>query len=202
MRWGSEHLCRRGDVRLPGEHNLANVAAAAALAELYRPPVKSDAITGGVAGFAGVPDRIELVRELGGVRFVNDTTATTETATVAALRALDAPVVLIAGGVDKGLPFDQLAGLLGHAARTGEPRVRGIVLLEGTGTERLRAALEDAGARPEGVFDSLADAVRHARALARPGDVVLLSPACASFGMFVNEFDRGEQFRRIVRELR
>ncbi|HSH80354.1 MAG TPA: UDP-N-acetylmuramoyl-L-alanine--D-glutamate ligase, partial [Herpetosiphonaceae bacterium] len=64
------------------------------------------------------------------------------------------------------------------------------------------AALEDAGARPEGVFDSLADAVRHARALARPGDVVLLSPACASFGMFVNEFDRGEQFRRIVRELR
>jgi len=202
LRWGGELLCRRGDIRLPGEHNLANVAAAAALTKLYRPPVKSDAIADGVAGFAGVPDRMELVRELGAVRFVNDTTATTETATVAALRALDAPVVLIAGGVDKGLPFDQLAQLLGDAARTGAPRVRGIVLLEGTGTERLRAALEDAGARPEGVFDSLADAVRHARALARPGDVVLLSPACASFGMFVNEFDRGEQFRRIVRELR
>ena len=202
LRWGREQVCSRSDVRIPGEHNLLNVAAAAALAKLYRPPVVSERIAQAVAGFAGVPDRMEFVREVDGVRYVNDTTATTETATVAALRALDAPVVLIAGGSDKGLPFDQLAALLAKAAHTGRPRVRGVLLLEGTATHRLREALDMAGAEPAGVCSTLAEAVERARELAQPGDVVLLSPACASFGMFVNEFDRGAQFRRIVETLR
>ena len=195
-------VCTAGDLRLVGEHNRANVAAAVALARSYRPPVGPEHIATGVRGFAGVPDRMESVREFDDVRFVNDTTATTPTATIVALRALATPIILIAGGADKHLSFDELAALIAERSRPeAAGRIKALVLLEGTATPWLVAALAAAGVEPSGIYAALEPAVLAARALAAPGDTVLLSPACASFGMFVNEFDRGAQFRRIVEAL-
>ena len=204
LMWRDDPICSQQDVHLQGEHNRANIAAAAALVKCYQSPVPDEAVARAVSSFRGVPDRLELVRELDGVRYVNDTTATTPTATLAALRALDAPIILIAGGADKQLDFSELAAWIGAGGKTGAvcgTAVRAVVLLAGTATPRFTGALEAAGVHPAGVFDTLDAAVRRAHELARPGDIVLLSPACASFGMFVNEFDRGEKFRRIVAAL-
>jgi UDP-N-acetylmuramoylalanine--D-glutamate ligase len=205
--WKGEPVCSSGDLRIAGEHNRANVAAAVALAKLYQPPVASPLIRQAVATFRGVPDRLEVVDEIESVRFINDTTATTPTATGAALHAMDRPVILIAGGADKRLEFDELAELVArrHVAtrtRMDVSPIKAIVLLRGTATPRLVSALAAAGVHADAEYDALEPAVQHAASLAEPGDVVLLSPACASFGMFVNEFDRGEQFRRVVGALR
>jgi UDP-N-acetylmuramoylalanine--D-glutamate ligase len=202
LMWNDLPICTARDLRLAGEHNRANVAAAVALARSYRPPVESERIVAAIRGFEGVADRMELVREHGGVRFVNDTTATTPTATAAALRALDTPVILIAGGADKHLDFEDLAVLIAERSRPEVAgRIKALLLLDGTATPRLAGVLANAGVTPAGTYAALAPAVEAARALASPGDTVLLSPACASFGMFVNEFDRGAQFRRIVEAL-
>jgi UDP-N-acetylmuramoylalanine--D-glutamate ligase len=202
LMWNDLEICTAKDLRIAGEHNRANAAAAVALARSYQPPVTREHIAAGIRGFEGVPDRQELVRELHGVRYVNDTTATTPTATGAALRALSTPIILIAGGADKHLDFDALASLVAERSRQGTAGgIKAIVLLDGTATPRLTAALAAAGVQPAGIYGALEPAIRAAQALAGPGDTVLLSPACASFGMFVNEFDRGAQFRRIVEAL-
>ncbi len=183
---GAEHS------RLRGEHNRANMAAAAAITRALG--ASERAIEQAIAGFAGVPYRQELIRERGGVQFVNDTAATTPEATLAALRAADRPVVLIAGGADKALDF----AALGEAIRAPGSPVKAVVLLEGTATEKLAAAV---GSKVRGRFLDFRAAVEHAARLASPGEMVLLSPGCASFGMFANEFDRGDQFNAIVRNL-
>jgi UDP-N-acetylmuramoylalanine--D-glutamate ligase len=182
-----------GSIALPGRHNLANVLAATAAAALLGVPAAC--IAGGIATFRGLPDRLEVVRVVGDVTYINDTTSTAPAATVAALQSLERPVVLIAGGADKALDFAELA-----AAASG---ARAIVLLEGTATDKLESALRAAGAgsRIAGRFDNLPAAVQRAREIAQPGDTVLLSPGCASFGMFRHEFERGEHFRRVVAEL-
>ena len=186
-------ICGVQDVQLPGRHNLLNVAHAAALALAFGVTIAN--VRTAIQGFRGVPHRMELVRELHGVRFINDTTATTPTATIAALQALAAPVVLIAGGADKKLPLDTLPAVIAA-------RVKDVVLLAGTATPRLQAAL---AAYPTvaltAPFADFAEAIQVAQQLAGPGDVVLLSPACASFGMFKHEFDRGDQFRALVEQL-
>lgn len=198
--WVKERLCELTDVQLIGDHNLANVAAAAALAKAFG--VESEHIRAAVRGFTGVADRMELVREVRGVRYINDTTATTPVAAQAALDSLHAPTIVIAGGADKRLEFAGLA----HALLA---RAKAIVLLDGSATPKLLAALSQAHAEGAataepaivGPFAAFEPAVLAARELAAPGDVVLLSPGCASFGMFKNEFDRGEQFRQIVQAL-
>ena len=179
-------------LRVPGAHNRHDALAAvgAALAA----GVTADDVRAGLAEFDGVPHRLERVATIGGVDFVNDTTATTPEAAVAALRAFPGrPVVAIVGGFDKGLDLDALVAALGdHAVAT--------VLLDGTATATLKDRLGRRGA-PSGPFDSMTDAVRAAATVAPKGAVVLLSPGCASFGLFVDEFDRGEQFRAAVRAL-
>lgn len=197
LMWGDEQICTMEQVHIPGEHNRANIAAAVALARMWKPPLPADRIAHAIDSFKGVPDRLELLRELRGVQFINDTTATAPTGTIAALEALKMPVVLIAGGADKRLPFDGLAAAV--AAR--KIPVRAVVLLAGSATERLAAAFADAGIQTESAYDRLDAAVEQAAALAQPGDAVLLSPGCASFGMFINEFDRGAKFRQIVASL-
>ncbi len=193
-----EQIAQPGDVRLPGAHNLANVAAAAALAKAFG--ITSENIRRAIQSFRGVEHRLELVRELDGVRYINDTAATVPEAAIAALRSFDAPIVLIAGGADKRLTFDAFAQTI-----TG--RTKAVVLLDGTATPKLHAALDAAsGAAGSqltvvGPLNNFEAAVRTARDLAAQGDIVLLSPGCASFGMFRNEFHRGEEFRRIVAEL-
>ncbi|MBI3970272.1 MAG: UDP-N-acetylmuramoyl-L-alanine--D-glutamate ligase [Chloroflexi bacterium] len=181
-----------GESRLRGEHNRSNIAAAAAIARALG--VTDDAIGRAVAGFAGVPYRQELIRERDGVQFINDTAASTPDAALAALRAIDRPVVLIAGGADKGLDF----GALGGAIRAPDSSVKAVVLLEGNATDKVAAA---AGDKVRGRFPDFAAAIRRAAELASPGEAVVLSPGCASFGMFRNEFDRGDQFNAIVRLL-
>ncbi len=193
-----ETICHRSDIKLVGEHNRANVAAAAALAKAFG--AETERIRNAITNFTGVSDRMEDVRTVDGVRYINDTTATAPAAAIAALRSLDVPAIVIAGGADKQLAFDDLA-------QTLVERAKAIVLLQGTATPRLQAALADVlrcSDRQPWISEpqpALKPAVEAAREHAAPGDVVLLSPGCASFGMFRNEFDRGEQFRQIVRAL-
>ena len=178
------------DARLTGRHNRNNLTLAAAAAR--QEGVDVSAIARAVRGFDGVPARQELVGTLDGVRAYNDTTATTPEATLAALAAIPGPWALIAGGSDKRLDFEPLARRL----RSAEG-LRGVVLLPGHGTDRLQPLLK--GCRTEVAAD-MAQAVDCALALAQPGDAVLLAPACASFGLFRNEFDRGDQFVARLRD--
>ncbi len=174
---------------IPGEHNRYD--AALAVEAVRALGVDDENIKAALEGFRGVPGRLELVHERDGVAVYNDTTATTPEATLAALNALDPHgkrnLILIMGGADKGLAMDELlTALPQHTKR--------ILLLSGTGTARIANTLSQAP-----IFDSLSQAVTEAFQTAVPGDVILLSPAFASFGMFVNEYDRGDQFTALVK---
>jgi UDP-N-acetylmuramoylalanine--D-glutamate ligase len=180
------------EIAVPGMHNRLNAACAALLALLGGVPLA--AVQDALRTFPGVADRLERVATIHGVQFYNDTTATTPAATLVALDALQEPIVLIAGGADKRSDFGEMAPAIAR-------RCRGVVLLEGTATPALADALIHAGANVLGRDNQFERAVRQAQSFAHPGDAVLLSPGCASFGMFNNEFDRGEQFRHIVATL-
>ena len=176
--------------RMPGEHNRANAAAATAAARAAGLP--DDAIAEALRTFAGVPHRLELVRELRGVRYVNDSKATNTAAARRAVASYDAPLHLILGGYIKGEDFGPFAADL-------PVNVRSIHLI-GAATDLLADALDAAG-RTYARDGDLAHAIAHATADAQPGDVVLLSPATSSFDQFRNFEDRGDTFRRLVEEL-
>ena len=180
------------EAQLSGDHNRANLAAGILASSRFE--ISDETIAGAVRSFPGVPYRQELVREAGGIRYVNDSTATTPDATQAALATIQGPIVLIAGGSDKGLSYLELATRID---RLGD-RIRRVVLLPGDGTDAL-ASLLPTESRLH--VKHMEDAVREARRAARAGDTVLLSPACASFGQFANEFDRGDQFNQAVAKL-
>ncbi|NJM07020.1 UDP-N-acetylmuramoyl-L-alanine--D-glutamate ligase [Candidatus Gracilibacteria bacterium] len=192
-----EELFTLDDMQLRGRHNLANALAAASLARSFG--ISAPSIRQALRSFGGVEHRQELVRILDGVRYINDTTATNPAAALAALESLPGPLILIAGGADKKLEFDAFArAIMAHT--------KAYLLLEGSGTARLAEALgraETAHTTPlfGGTFGDFTAAIEAAQELAVPGDTVLLSPGCASFGMFQNEFHRGEEFRRIVNGL-
>lgn len=191
---GQEYdICHRGELPLPGDHVVANALAAVAAACLRgAPPAHARE---GLLSARPVPHRLELVATVGGVDFVNDTAATAPAAVRAALATFrHQPVVLIAGGAGKGV---DLAPLAQEIARS----VRAVVLLDGSATPVFHAQLREAGAQVVGPYRSMEEAVDRATELARPGDVVLLSPGCASFGLFRDEFHRGEAFRDAVRRL-
>jgi UDP-N-acetylmuramoylalanine--D-glutamate ligase len=177
---------------LAGRHGARNALAALAAAMLAG--ANADAIPRGLEAFRGVKDRMETVAELDGVTFINDTTATAPAATVAALESLAGgrgQVHLLAGGADKGLDPSPLA----EAAARHQARV---YLFAGTATPALELALRGRGLTPCGPFAGMWEAVVAARSEAGPGDVILLSPGCASFGLFRDEFDRGDRFREAV----
>jgi len=182
------------NIKLLGEHNWENILAAVGAAMILGIKIKN--IKRVVENFRGVPNRLELLREIKGVKYYNDTTSTTPEATMAALRALgkNKNIILIAGGSDKGLDFQKLAVEIKRCCRTA-------ILLQGTGTQRLAKEFSILNFQFS-IVGSMADAVGAAKSLAKHGDIILLSPACASFGMFNNEFDRGEQFRKIVGKLK
>jgi len=176
--------------RIPGVHNRENAAAATAAARAAG--IEDAAIAEGLRTFPGVAHRLELVRELRGVRYVNDSKATNTAAARRGVAAYDAPLRLILGGSLKGEGFGPFASEL-------RPRVRRAYLI-GEATDELACALEAAGVPYERSGD-LATAVRAASAAAEPGEVVLLSPACASYDQFENFERRGEEFRRLVQNL-
>ena len=186
----TERICPVGEITLRGQHNVENVLAATACA-LWT-GMGPSAIRRGIAAFRGVAHRIERVHDDRGVVYYNDSKGTNVDSTIKALESFTEPVVLIAGGKGKGQDFAPLA----EAARG---RVRGAVLI-GQDRDRIRTALEAADI-PVETADSMDDAVRRARDVARVGDVVLLSPACASFDMFRNFEHRGDVFKSAVRAL-
>jgi UDP-N-acetylmuramoylalanine--D-glutamate ligase len=177
---------------LPGEHNRLNLLAASLACYCYGLPVER--IAPALRSFPGIEHRLELVAEIEGVRYYNDSAATIPEATAAALRALRKPIVLIAGGTDKNLDFHPLLQVIDRAAD--------VLLIRGSATEKIRALFEQRSIAYQGPFAALEEAVQAAARRASPGASVLFSPGCASFEMFLNEFDRGKTFKQIVEALR
>ncbi len=177
------------EMGLRGLHNYMN-AMAAVLAAHYA-GVEESSIKQVLRTFSGVEHRLEFVREINGVTFVNDSKATTVESLYHALQSFDRPIILIAGGKDKGSDFTRLNEHL-------KKRVKTAVLI-GKAKEKMAAAWKDVV--PLQMEETLESAVRRAFQLAKPGDVVLLSPACASFDMFNDFEDRGRQFKEIVKQL-
>ncbi|MER7621466.1 UDP-N-acetylmuramoyl-L-alanine--D-glutamate ligase [Streptomyces sp. NPDC126503] len=192
----AQELAEVSDVRPPAPHNIANALAAAALARAFG--VEAKAVREGLRAFRPDPHRIELVEEVEGVTYVDDSKATNTHAAEASLAAYD-PIVWIAGGLAKGATFDELV-------QKSAKRLRGAVLM-GADRALIREALaRHAPQVPVVDLDrtdtgAMSEAVREAARLARPGDTVLLAPACASMDMFTNYNKRGEAFADAVRAL-
>ena len=182
-----EILMEAEKLALRGQHNLYNSLAAAVAARVME--VRSDVIRESLASFEGVPHRLELVREIDGVRYVNDSKATNVNAVWYALECFNERIVLIAGGRDKGNDYSSLKPLVRR-------KVHAVVALG----ESADKVIRELGAVAEHSVSavSMEEAIRYAHFFAEPGDVVLLSPACSSFDMFDNYEDRGDTFKRLV----
>jgi UDP-N-acetylmuramoylalanine--D-glutamate ligase len=192
-------VCRREDLQLRGFHNVLNTLAAIALADAGGAPV--EAMQRAIATFTGVEHRLEEVCRHGGVLWVNDSIATAPERVLAALDAFEEPLVLLAGGRDKDLPWEPFARRVVERVRLlilfgeAQPLIAGQV-------ERVPAALRDAGSLEAVVgAGTLEQAVAEAARRARPGEVVLLSPGGTSFDAFRDFAARGERFRQLVRDL-
>ncbi len=190
----NQAICPVSEVKLLGRHNLQNICAA--VTAVWKITQNITAIRSVLTSFSGLEHRLELVRELDGTRYYNDSFGTTpETATVA-IQAFKEPKVIILGGSDKGADYGELAKVVAKS------NIRKVLLI-GEQSKRIKDALSAAGVAdtmPGG--KTIGEIVATARAQARSGDVVLLSPACASFDMFKNYQDRGEQFKKAVSALR
>ena len=191
-----EDLMSTSDLALPGRHNLYNSLAAAVVARAME--IRSDVVRESLTSFEGVPHRLETVRTVGGVTFINDSKATNVNAVWYALESFPARaeggpgLVLIAGGRDKGNDYGPLQRLV-------RDKVTGLVAI-GEGAEAVERELGPYADRFAHA-DSLEEAIQYARLMADPGDTVLLSPACSSFDMFENYEDRGDTFKRLVNAL-
>jgi len=184
---------------LKGSHNKLNLLTAASL--LFKYGISPDIIIKELAAFPGIAHRLEFIRETGGISWYNDSAATIPEAAAAAIESFDTPIHLITGGTDKQLDFNVLADAAAGAAS--------ISLLAGTGSDKIIRLFDNRRISYDGPFDSLEDAVKNVclRAEAMAVNVqsepqsAVLSPGCASFGMFKNEFDRGDQFRNLINSL-
>ncbi|MGE5378232.1 MAG: UDP-N-acetylmuramoyl-L-alanine--D-glutamate ligase [Bacteroidota bacterium] len=188
-------LILREKIAIRGDHNVLNVLAAFTIGHAAGLPL--DAMLEAVEEFQGVEHRLEFVRELRGVRWYNNTIATAPERTIAAIRSFDEPIVLLLGGRDKDLPWEDLIRLVNE-------RVDHIVLF-GEAAEKIGKTIEQLGSRPKRFTvaraGGLQDAVQLAAEVAQTGDVVLLSPGGTSFDEFKDFAERGERFRTWVREL-
>src|SRR3989344_455090 len=178
-------------LQIPGEHNKLNAMCAIEAARALG--IDEEIIRKAVENFKGMPGRLEFLREIKGVKIYNDTTATTPEATIAALHALNVGfrkpyILLIAGGADKGL---DMSGLIAELSKCKK-----VILLAGTGTNRIKERLPKSS-----IYGTIGEALEAVLAGAESGDIILFSPASASFGMFKNEFDRGDQFNELVKKL-
>lgn len=181
--------------KLPGAHNLENIAAAEAVAKLAKVP--QTVVKKAVANFVGLEHRLELVRELRGVKYYNDSFATTPESAITALRAFTQPIILLAGGADKGSDFRELA-------KNIVQRAKFVVLLSGQATPKIKKELLKLKYPAEqlGEADNIKSAVKLAKAQAKIGEIVVLSTGCASFGMFKNYKERGYLFKAAVNKLK
>lgn len=184
-------ICGTEEVKIPGAHNLENALAACAIA--YFGGIDADVIAKVLRTFAGVEHRIELCGEVGGVRFVNDSKGTNPDAAIKAIEAMKENIILIAGGYDKNSSFDEFV-----AAFDG--RVKALMLLGKTAT-KIKEAAENAGFTQSIILEDMEACVKEAYRIAKPGDVVLLSPACASWDMYTSFEHRGRHFKDCVKAL-
>ncbi|MFH0852185.1 MAG: UDP-N-acetylmuramoyl-L-alanine--D-glutamate ligase [bacterium] len=214
-----EKIAEVSDIKLAGKHNLSNALAAVTVAKLFNVPSRT--IKKVLQEFSGLQGRQELIKEINGVKYINDTTSTIPEATIAAINTLTdhlpantRRLILIAGGADKNLDFTQLAEIL-------PGRAKAVFLLDGTATPKLEDAIKKALLTAKPVlppakkghaktampkltvkkFRNMPSAVHAAKRLAKAGDIVLLSPGCASFGLFRHEFERGEAFNDAANKL-
>jgi UDP-N-acetylmuramoylalanine--D-glutamate ligase len=187
-------ICDTNEVGLIGQHNLENICAAVTAAWNYTQDIS--AIKTAVTNFKGLPHRLEFVRELDGVKYYNDSFSSAPGATIAAIKSFSQPEILICGGFDRGLDFSELA----EAIRM-QKNIKKVILI-GQTRDRLKVQLSDHGMYDfDTWFASFPEAIKHCKSLAENGDIVLLSPGCASFDMFKDFYDRGEQFKKVVGEL-
>ncbi len=182
-----DSLMPQDELALRGRHNMYNSLAAAVSARVME--VENDVIRESLSGFEGVPHRLEAVRTVDDVLYVNDSKATNVNAVWYALESFDRPIVLIAGGRDKGNDYTDLKPLV-------RDQVRAVVALGESAETVVRALGDEAGRHRRA--DTMEDALTQAQRAAQPGDVVLLSPACSSFDMYANYEERGDTFRRLV----
>ncbi len=193
---GDHTICSTDVMQVPGVHNIENACAAMTAARAIG--IDDDALAEGLRRFEGLPHRLEFVREVDGVMFYNDSFSSAPAATVAAAKALTQPEILILGGIDKGADFTELADTLRDL-----PNIKAILVI-GQIKEKLAAFLRDHGVTAvitELDVKTMPDIVSAARRQATSGDVVLLSPGCASFDMFRDFYDRGDQYREVVNQL-
>ena len=192
---GDEIICPINDIKLPGRHNLLNACAAIAATWEITGHDKA-AIAKGLGAFEGLPHRLKFVREVNSTRFYDDSIATTPGSAIAAIKAFDQPKVLILGGADKGADYHELGRVIGH----GNVRV---VLAIGANRSKIAEQIMDETevSVVQSSATSMQDIVQTVYDLSNPGDVVILSPAAASFDMFKSYQDRGDQFVVAVNEL-
>ena len=190
-----KEVCKKEDIVIKGMHNVENYLAAFAAT---KDDVSIESMKKVAETFSGVEHRCELVRELNGVKYYNDSIASSPTRTLAGLRAFDKKVIIIVGGYDKHIPFEPLA-------YEGYPYIKELIIMGAT-KDKIKAAFdklkEEKGIKVNMHFvNNMEEAVNKAKELAKEGDVVTLSPACASFDMFKNFAVRGNVFKKIVNEL-
>ncbi|HIT85295.1 MAG TPA: UDP-N-acetylmuramoyl-L-alanine--D-glutamate ligase [Candidatus Ornithomonoglobus intestinigallinarum] len=193
-------ICRRGekvlaldDISVPGMHNVENYMAAMAAAEGI---ASDESIVRTAKEFNGVEHRIEFVREINGVKYYNSSIDSSPNRTINTLRVFEGkPVILISGGKDKGIPYDEIGKPISDCVKT--------LILIGATTGKIEEAVKNAGGKMPEIIkkDSYEEVVKCAREIARPGDIVLLSPASTSFDMFRNFEERGNLFKELVRGL-
>ena len=187
-------VCSVSDIPHTSPHELRNKLPAILIALLYEAELEK--ILQAVQEIPLLKHRMQMVREINGVQYINDTTATMPDATIAALQSLrDKPTVLILGGSDKALEFQNLANTIAHAA------IRHLIWLPGTATKRMQEEILPYTQALSHDIKTMDEAVVLSHTLAHTGDIVLLSPAATSFGLFTHEFDRGDTFVRAVDSL-
>ena len=192
-----EEICDISKIRLVGKHNIENVLAAVAVSKIYS--VQNDDIVKVLTTFKGLEHRLELVGEKNQIRFYNDSFSTTPETTIAAIESFDNKKILILGGSSKKSDFSALSEKI-----TKDSSIKALVLI-GQEAERIENSINDNGYFKGPVLKgakNMEEIVKAAQKLAKPGYIVLLSPACASFDMFKNYKDRGEKFKTEVRKLK
>ncbi len=188
----TEVICGVNELSIPGAHNLENALAAVAAARVMGVGTASLART--LKAFLGVPHRLEFVDEIKGVRYINDSKGTNPDASIKALEAFEEPIVLIAGGKNKGSDFSEFAGKVKDRAR--------VLVVLGQSAQAIADAAAARGMEDIRFAGNFREAVIMAQQAARPGDIVLLSPACASWDMFKSFEERGDLFKKIVLEFK
>ena len=192
-----EHqICSIDALQLIGNHNLENACAALTVAKFYE--ITDEDIKSGLQKFQGLPHRIEFVRELNGVKYYNDSFSSAPSATIAAIKSFTQPEILIMGGIDKGADFNELAEVIANQNNIkliivmGEIRNKLAEILK-VNNSSLKIEITD--------LSTLRPIIELAKLYSSAGDVIVMSPGCASFDMFNNFYDRGDQFRNIVNNL-